>query len=72
MVGPPNKLELDPQVRIATMARGPLGGLSVKAINKLDAFGKVSGPSPLLVCYPDVAAIDAGRCQNTDENGSPT
>lgn len=48
------KLELD--LRIATMAKGPLGGISVKAINKLDAFGKVSGPSALLVCCPDVAA----------------
>jgi len=71
VVALPNKLELDPR-RIATMARGPLGGISVKAINKLDAFGKVSGPSALLVCCPDVAAIDIGRCQNTDEDGSPT
>jgi hypothetical protein len=54
------------------MARGPLGGISVKAINKLDAFGKVSEPSALLVCCPDVAAIDFGRCQNTDEDGGPT
>jgi len=54
------------------MARGPLGGISVKAINKLDAFGKVSEPSALLMCYPDVAAIDSRRCQNTDEDRGPT
>lgn len=48
------KLELD--LQIATMAKGPLGGISVKAINKLDAFGKVCDPSALLVCCPDVAA----------------
>ena len=42
-----NKLELD--LQIATMAKGPLGGISVKAINKLDAFGKVSDPSSQLV-----------------------
>jgi len=54
------------------MARGPLGGISVKAINKLDAFGKVSWRSALLVCCPDVATTDFRRRQNTDEDGGST
>ena len=54
------------------MARGSLGGISVKAINTLDAFGKVSWRGALLVCCPDVAVIDSRRCQSTDEDGGPT
>ena len=69
----PNKLELAWTFhQIARMARGPLASISIKAISKLDAFGKVSGSNDLLVCCPDVAATDFGRCQSTDEDGSPT